>query len=333
MNKGFAGMSAGALLLAVGIMAEATLALVSSAQISEENTFRDVKPDYWATPFIQALANKGMVAGYRDGTFKPEKAVDRDEFAAMIRQAFEEKPVRSIPSGSAFKDVPQGNWAAPPIKEAYETGFMEGTPDNKFLPQKPLSRTEALVALMKGLDMSSKQPATAAKATTTPVSTATTTSASTPQKNQRRVMGNPLLFPIASTAMMTPFLQIASQKPVQPQPAQKAVSTAPAAVVNKPKAKLAAADVLKLYYQDAGKIPKSAVNDVAAATQANIVVNYPDAKVFNPDKLLNRGSAAAIIHQALVNQGKLEPLPKNVAASKYIVDSSSKNNQTAQISK
>lgn len=330
MNKEFAGMSAGALLLAVGIMAEATLTLVSSAQGSAPNAFRDVKPDYWATPFIQALANKGMVAGYRDGTFKPEKAVDRDEFAAMIRQAFEQKPVRSIPSGSTFKDVPKGYWGAPPIKEAYETGFMEGTRDNKFLPQKPLSRTEALVALMKGLNMSYKPSATAAKATTTPVSTATTTPASTPQRNQRRVRGNPLLFPIASTAMMTPFLQTVSQKPVNaassPQPAQKAVSTTPAAVVNKPKDKLAAADILKLYYQDADKIPKSAVNDVAAATQANIVVNYPDAKLFNPDKLLNRGAAAAIIHQALVKQGKLEPLPKNVAASQYIVDSSSKNN-------
>lgn len=343
MNKGFAGISAGALVLAIGIIGEATIALVSTAQVSGENTFRDVKQDYWATPFIQALANKGMVAGYKDGTFKPEKAVDRDEFAAMIRQAFEEKPVRSIPSGSAFKDVPEGNWAAPPIEEAYETGFMEATPDNKFLPQKPLSRTEALVALMKGLDMSSKQPETTAKATPTPISTATANPASTPQKNQRRVIGNPLLFPIASTAMMTPFLQIASQKPVQQaltavssqKPAQKAVSTAPAAVVNKPKAnaKLAAADVLKLYYKDAGKIPKSAVNDVAAATQANIVVNYPDAKVFNPDKLLNRAAAAAIIHQALVNQGKLEALPKNVAASKYIVDSSSKNNQAAQVPK
>lgn len=340
MHKKFAGISAGALLLAVGIIGEATIALVSSAQVSAQNTFRDVKPDYWATPFIQALAKKGMVAGYKDGTFRPEKPVERDEFAAMIRQAFEEKPVRSIPSGSAFKDVPQGYWAEPPIEEAYETGFMQGTPDNKFLPQKPLSRTQAFVVLMQGLNMSPKAPETTAQATTNPVASAPATSTSTPQSNQRQVAAKPLVFPLASTAMMAPFLNIVSQKPIQKavaatsqKPAQQAESSTPAKTANKPKAKLAAADVLNLYYQDAEKIPKSAVNDVATATQANIVVNYPDTKLFNPDKLLNRGAAAAIIHQALVNQGKLEPLPKNVAASKYIVDTTAKNNQTAQVSK
>lgn len=340
MPKEFAGMSAGALLLALGIIGEATIALVFSAQVSAQNAFRDVKPDYWATPFIQALAKEGMVAGYRDGTFRPEKPVERDEFAAMIRQAFEEKPVRSIPSGSAFNDVPQGYWAEPPIKEAYETGFMQGTPDNKFLPQKPLSRTQALVVLMQGLNMSPKAPETTANTTTNPVATVPATSTFTPQRNQRKVAAKPLVFPLASTAMMAPFLTIASQQPVQKaiaatsqKPAQQPVSSAPAKTANKPKAKLSAADLLKLYYQDADKIPKNAVDDVAAATQANIVVNYPDAKLFNPDKLLNRGAAAAIIHQALVNQGKLEPLPKNAAASKYIVDTTAKNNQTAQVSK
>ena len=42
--------------------------------------------------------------------------------------------------------------------------------------------------------------------------------------------------------------------------------------------------------------------------QANIVVNYPNPRVLNPNELLSRGSATALIHQALVNQGQIEPL-------------------------
>ncbi|WP_278187126.1 hypothetical protein [Microcoleus vaginatus] len=44
--------------------------------------------------------------------------MDGDEFAAMIRQAFERAKIRNIPSGSAFNAVPQGYWAEPPIQQA-----------------------------------------------------------------------------------------------------------------------------------------------------------------------------------------------------------------------
>jgi len=39
--------------------------------------------------------------------------------------------------------------------------------------------------------------------------------------------------------------------------------------------------VVSDYYTDAKQI-HNAVDDVAAATKANIVVNYPNVKVFNP---------------------------------------------------
>ena len=56
---------------------------------------------------------------------------------------------------------------------------------------------------------------------------------------------------------------------------------------------------------------------MAAATKAKIAVNYPDPRVLNPNELLSRGSATALIHQALVNQDQIEPLPDKDTA-KYI---------------
>jgi S-layer homology domain len=243
--------------------------------------------------------------------------VDRDEFAAMIRQAFNRARIRNIPSGSAFSDVPQGYWAAPPIQEAYETGFMNEFPGNEFRPKQPLTKAQALVVLMRGLNMDYNRPvATTNQAAATPV-------------NQRRTIAkNRLAFPLAATVLMQPLLPVLARQQPAPTPA-KAVPPTTTTTATAP-ANISALEFLKSYYQDAERIPKNAVEPVAAATQANIVVNYPNSRVLNPNELLSRGSATALIHQALVNQGQIEPLPGNEAATKYIPSTAKNRSVTGQ---
>ncbi|NEQ24646.1 MAG: S-layer homology domain-containing protein [Microcoleus sp. SIO2G3] len=84
------------------------------------------------------------------------------------------------------------------------------------------------------------------------------------------------------------------------------------------------------YYVDAQKIPYYAVDDVAAATKANIVVNYPNQQILNPNQPATRGDIAAFIYQALVAQGKIEQLPSSVEASNYIVGRPTNSNQNTQ---
>ncbi len=76
--------------------------------------------------------------------------------------------------------------------------------------------------------------------------------------------------------------------------------------------------VTSKYYRDAAQIPKYAVDAVAKTTAAGIVVNYPNLRVLNPNQAATRGEVAALIHQALVYQGKITPLPTN-RATNYIV--------------
>ena len=97
-----------------------------------QTLYPDVSEDYWAQPFIAELTEANILTGYPDGTFRPDQAIDRDEYAAVIRQAFDADAIRTLPNGSAFSDVPEGYWADDAIEEAYETGFL-GTPDpNEF---------------------------------------------------------------------------------------------------------------------------------------------------------------------------------------------------------
>ncbi|BAB73518.1 fasciclin domain-containing protein [Anabaena sp. FACHB-709] len=204
------------------------------------SNFSDVSSDYWAQPFIQALAQRNIIAGFPDGTFRPNQAVSRAEFATLIQKAFNQQPVRQL-SASGFTDVPASFWASQAIREAYETGFLSGYPGNVFRPNQQIPRVQAIVALSSGLNL-------------------TTTDT--------------------------------------------------------------ASGVLSNNYADASAIPDYAVNGVAAATQSNIVVNYPNVRELNPSTSLTRGEAAAFLYQALVRQGQVQPLPSNVAAANYIVGGS-----------
>lgn len=67
-------------------------------------------------------------------------------------------------------------------------------------------------------------------------------------------------------------------------------------------------------YIDAAQIPDWAQGAIAAATQQNLVVNYPDITQLNPDQNATRADVAAFVYQALVSAGQAEPI-----ANPYIV--------------
>ncbi|BAY22520.1 beta-Ig-H3/fasciclin [Calothrix sp. NIES-2100] len=259
MFNWFRGSFVKSSMLALGVMFATLSPIVISSPGSAQNTvsspdkiaqgatssLSDVDANYWASPFITALAQRNVIAGFPDGTFKPDQAVTRAQFAAMIQKAFNQNPVRQLPSGG-FSDVPANYWAAEAIRVAYETGFMSGYPGNRFLPNEQIPKVQAIVALSSGLALTS------------------------------------------STS---------------------------------------AASVLSTYYTDASSVPDYAVNSVAAATQSNIVVNYPEVRQLNPQRTLTRAEAAALLYQALVKQGQLQPIASNLPAAGYIVAASSGTNQ------
>lgn len=272
--------SLSATLLTLGLTASSTF------PVKAQTTFPDVPANYWAQPFIRRLAEQNIIVGYPDNTFRPEQTVKRDEFAAMIRQAFEQEQVRQISSGSVYQDVPEGYWAAPAIEEAYQQGFMSGYPNNTFRPNQSVSRVEAIVTLNRGLDLQTQTQQVKTPATT------------------RRTVKRPIYFPLAITSLMRPLIVRQTQTTAAP-------VTTPASLQSK--------QLVENYYTDANQIPEYAMNDVEVATQRNLIVNYPNPKVFEPNQPLRRATAAAFIHQSLVALNKMEPLPTNVEAYNYIV--------------
>lgn len=153
MSKFHLMQSSTALFTALTLISGATAPLVmqvssAQAQTRSATTFSDVASGYWANGYIQELANRNILTGFPDGSFRPDEPVTRAQFAAMLRTAFSRNPVRNTVN---FKDVPSDYWASAAIRDAYSKGFMSGYPENDFRPGEYIPRAQVLVALTSGL--------------------------------------------------------------------------------------------------------------------------------------------------------------------------------------
>jgi parallel beta-helix repeat protein len=112
--------------------------------------FIDVAPNYWAKSYIEALASKGVIAGFPDGSFKPNEPVTRAQFAAIINKAFAPQAQQQATN---FSDVSRNFWAYDAIQTATKSPFLAGYPNNTFRPQQEIPRVQVLVALANGLGL------------------------------------------------------------------------------------------------------------------------------------------------------------------------------------
>lgn len=340
----------GVVFLTLGLATGAIVSLLPStsspvsAAPNADGNFPDTA-NHWAQPFIQSLAEKKIITGYPDNTYKPNRPVNRDEYAAIIRKAFNQKRERRIPNPSiTYKDVPTGYWAASAIEEAYESGFMNGYPGGYFRPNQGISRAEALVSLSKNLDLrratatSTSNQTAISPASTNPTVTSQTTTQAAAQPTSRRTAKKQFTFPpLAMLTLMQPLMaaparaQSAMGSPRSVNSSQSATSQASTpATSTSQSTQPAPAAVVNNYYDDAEKIPDYAVAPVAAATRAGLVVNHPRLRMLNPNRPATRGEIAAFIHQALVSQGYLAPLSANVNASNYVVGREQLSSQQTQ---
>ncbi len=208
-----------AALMALSITAGTVAPFITAAPSLAQTTFSDVSSNYWAAQFIQELSGRGVIAGFPDGSFRPEEAVTRAQFAAMVNKAFQKTQQRQ---GINFTDVPSNYWASSAIGQAYTIGFLSGYPSNLFKPNEAIPRQQVLVSLANGLKYT----------------------------------------PSSDTASI---LQ---------------------------------------YFNDASSISDYARRPIVAATEKQIVVNYPNVKFLNPTTIATRAQVAAFIYQALVSSNQ-----------------------------
>lgn len=174
--------------------------------------------NHWATAYIEALAERGLVKGYPNHTYRPNEAINRAQFAALAAASY--SAVAPVRSALAFVDVPPSHWANRAIDLAQRQGFLGGYPDQTFRPDQGMGRVQAMVAVASGLKL----------------------------------------------------------------------PPAPASGLG--------------VYRDRAQIPSYAIDALASATRAGLVINHPDPEQLRPLETITRAEVAVLIYQGLVAQGK-----------------------------
>jgi hypothetical protein len=105
---------------------------------------------YWGESYIRALADQNIVAGFPDGTFKPNDQVTRAQFAAMVTRAFKLES-ESGGNNNRFSDVKDKYWGSGAIAAVSAAGLVSGFPDGTFHPEDKITRAQGLVILAKAL--------------------------------------------------------------------------------------------------------------------------------------------------------------------------------------
>ncbi|MGE7811213.1 S-layer homology domain-containing protein [Lysinibacillus capsici] len=137
------------LALAVATPVYAIPATYSVAEAATKTTFKDVPKSHWAYESIKQVAEKGLVAGYSDGTYKPSAQVTRAEFATFLSRVFD----GNDRTPSKFSDVGASHWANDAIQEGLAVGFIKASDfsNNRFEPNKAMTRGEMSRWLANGL--------------------------------------------------------------------------------------------------------------------------------------------------------------------------------------
>ncbi|MCL2337561.1 MAG: S8 family serine peptidase [Firmicutes bacterium] len=104
---------------------------------------------HWAEGAIRELMSRGILAGYPDGTFKPNRAVNRAEFTVLTTRLIG-VGIDSTAPGLPYADAAQiPSWAKDAVALAYNRGLAVGYSDHTFRPGQPITREEAATLLVR----------------------------------------------------------------------------------------------------------------------------------------------------------------------------------------
>ena len=125
---------------------------VRGENLTKTNRYSDVAPTSWYNTAVSTLSSMGIITGYPDGTFRPNAAITRAEFAAIAAR-FDNDGDKTA---AKFSDIAT-HWAKDEISIAYNNGWITGYPNGTFGPQRDITRAETMTLVNRVLN---RQPET-----------------------------------------------------------------------------------------------------------------------------------------------------------------------------
>src|SRR3989304_903996 len=128
-----------------------SLTIILAAGINTvQASFFDVPTDHPNKEAIDFVQAQGIVSGYPDGTYQPDKKLNRAEFSKIIISSrFAENDINSCTKADAFyklslfSDVDNGAWFENYVCVAKDNKIIQGYGDGSFKPGNTIIYAEA----------------------------------------------------------------------------------------------------------------------------------------------------------------------------------------------
>lgn len=119
----------------------------------EKVTFNDIDGVSWAKDAIETLAEKKIISGFDDGSFRPNENITRAEFAKLIVCAF---GLYDEIAECGFDDTDASKWHYKYIASAYKNGIVSGISETSFGADSFISRQDMAVMVSRALNKANK---------------------------------------------------------------------------------------------------------------------------------------------------------------------------------
>lgn len=110
-------------------------------------SLNDIDSAEWYAQAVKFMSAQGLITGYEDGTFRPNRQITRQEFCAIIAKYLDLENKGT----TDFNDVADA-WGQGYIAQLATKGIVSGYPDGSFMPNKAITRAEVTTILNKVFD-------------------------------------------------------------------------------------------------------------------------------------------------------------------------------------
>ena len=130
---------------------------------SGTSSFSDVKADAYYADAVAWAKENNLIAGYTDGTFKPNKAITREEFMTILfRYALTKQYDTGIENTEGLMsysdEASVSDYSEEAMLWAVDHQYLRGTAANTLSPQGAITRAQATAILMRFLNAENAVP-------------------------------------------------------------------------------------------------------------------------------------------------------------------------------
>ncbi|AFC30678.1 regulator of chromosome condensation RCC1 [Paenibacillus mucilaginosus 3016] len=112
---------------------------------------------HWANEneAIKQFAAAGVIGGYGDGTFQPDRTISREEIVVIMSRLINMNQLNKNEATGTFQDAGE-SYAKDTIQAAAEAGIIQGKGPGRFEPKSSSTRAEALQIILNTLNLNSE---------------------------------------------------------------------------------------------------------------------------------------------------------------------------------